>query len=261
MLNPTNGAILKKLSTGVGTDADPSGLSTIRALRAEPQGSVRAPGLWRRPQGQRLAFRPFRSERGQLEGRADRQAHRSRAARRSRSRPVFASRSTRTTMSIAICSSARASCSVNGRHQRHDGHQHAVRDSRWHANRSRTGAGDALFPRRPQFGQRHQGRRLLRHGDGPRLVPGRRRSQAGKSSPTSIADVQTVVYAFSKPSTDPCEAAAVVDVVRPRPQRPATRCSSRRAAPLSRASRHRRGIAGVYADPGPGRRVGQRVER
>jgi type IV pilus assembly protein PilY1 len=32
VLNPTDGKILKKLSTGVGSDADPSGLSTIRAF-------------------------------------------------------------------------------------------------------------------------------------------------------------------------------------------------------------------------------------
>ena len=34
VLNPTNGAILQKLSTGVGSDSDPSGLSTIRAYTA-----------------------------------------------------------------------------------------------------------------------------------------------------------------------------------------------------------------------------------
>jgi type IV pilus assembly protein PilY1 len=34
VLNPTNGAILQKLSTPVGSDADPSGLSTIRAYTA-----------------------------------------------------------------------------------------------------------------------------------------------------------------------------------------------------------------------------------
>ncbi len=46
--------------------------------------------------------------------------------------------------------------------------------------------------------------RIHRCGDRPRLVSGRQPMRAQKIGTDVFADVQTVVYSFSKPSTDPC---------------------------------------------------------
>ena len=119
VLNPNAplkaGQLLKKipLPGDTGTDTSPTGLSHHPRLHRQPPESVRAAGLRRRPQGQRLALRPFQSRRDPVEGGADRHAEGREQQARSRSRPASASRSTRTTTSIAICSSAPASCSIS----------------------------------------------------------------------------------------------------------------------------------------------------
>ena len=119
VLNPNAplkaGQLLKKIALpgDTGTDTNPTGLEHHPRLHGQPPESVRAAGLRRRPQGQRLALRPFQSRREPMEGGEDRDAEGRRRQARSRSRPASGSKSTRTTTSIAICSSAPASCSIS----------------------------------------------------------------------------------------------------------------------------------------------------
>ncbi len=124
-----------------GTDADPSGLSTIRAFTASRKDPVRAAGLRRRSQGQRLALRPFRSPiRPNWKVELIAKLTDAQRQRRSRSRPASASRSTRTTTSTATCSSAPASCSVTNDIESTTPitrHQHALRDPGRHPDRGR----------------------------------------------------------------------------------------------------------------------------
>ena len=72
VLNPKNGKlVLDRRFSHRRTAPTPTRAAFRRSAPSRrAAGSLRAAGLRRRPQGQRLAFRPFRSERSELEGRA-----------------------------------------------------------------------------------------------------------------------------------------------------------------------------------------------
>ena len=205
MLNPTDGTILKKLSTDVGTDSDPSGLSTIRAFtpsRKDPYvlqayGGDLKGNVWR------FDLSDPDESKWKVE--------------------LIAKLTDKAGKAQPITTGVRIEIDQNNNVDRYlfvgtgklldqsDLDDASVTNTLYVIkDGTRTAADpkprDSVFPIRPQRRRRHHvagftgtatGRGWYQDATDPRQ----------KITTDVIADVQTVVFAFSKPADDPCEAA------------------------------------------------------
>ena len=221
-----------------GTDADPTGLSTIRAYtpsRRDPYalqayGGDLKGNVWRFD----LSDPDETNWKVEAVAEADGRA----TATRSRSPPACASRSIRTTTSTATCSSAPASCSVRATSAYGRSPQHAVRDPGRHPHRGGGRTSPPVLARRilmPSPAAPLPGSPVRRWAR-PRLVPGRGRADGEDRHRRLCRTCRPSSIAFSKPTDRPVRGRADVAAVRPRPHIPATRCSFPPAARSCRAS-------------------------